>query len=476
MKKLISLVLLVILLTFNQSFAYTNISGGIYNNTTWTLAGSPYLMTGSVVVFPGKTLTIEPGVEIYVVADSSFNTGNFKYLEIRGQLIANGTASQPIRFVSTDTSIGFYNWEGIKIKGSQGGSVQMNHFELGNSYNGISNEISQPGVTYNFDGCIFKSNNYGIQLNADLVLNNCTATDNGVVVAAQYFYGSLTATNCTFANNFCSATNLFIPGLGSSGSVNLTNCTFSKNTNNLISVSGQIKNCLFDSNYYGLVDASDVTIDSCTFIGNDFGVNNLNNSTIKNSNFNNNVVAINIASNCIVKNNDIQFNSNGIQISGFIPTSGSIMDNKICSNNIYNLENLTDRNFSVAANCFCTTDSTQIEMKLYDGYDDITRGLVNYAIYDDSCVNVVTYVMKVDLGDPTSVDNITKNQIKAAFQNNNLFVESPNYQSFVVYDLNSKKILEGNLKVGANNFEMSVAPGLYILRTGTTVQKIMKTN
>ena len=30
--------------------AQTNVQGGIYSNTTWTLANSPYVMTGSIVV------------------------------------------------------------------------------------------------------------------------------------------------------------------------------------------------------------------------------------------------------------------------------------------------------------------------------------------------------------------------------------------------------------------------------------------
>ena len=46
--------------------AQTNVQGGIYANTTWTLANSPYVMTGSIVVFPGKTLTIQPGVVVKV--------------------------------------------------------------------------------------------------------------------------------------------------------------------------------------------------------------------------------------------------------------------------------------------------------------------------------------------------------------------------------------------------------------------------
>lgn len=54
---------LAFVLAFNLQ-AQTVVSGGIYQNTTWTLANSPYQVNGSIVVFPGNTLTVEPGVTI----------------------------------------------------------------------------------------------------------------------------------------------------------------------------------------------------------------------------------------------------------------------------------------------------------------------------------------------------------------------------------------------------------------------------
>jgi len=53
---------IAILLIAQSGKSQTTVSGGIYSNTTWTLANSPYVITGNIVVFPAATLTIEPGV------------------------------------------------------------------------------------------------------------------------------------------------------------------------------------------------------------------------------------------------------------------------------------------------------------------------------------------------------------------------------------------------------------------------------
>ncbi|MCC7202329.1 MAG: hypothetical protein IT393_06700, partial [Nitrospirae bacterium] len=94
--------LIVILFLPIGAFASTSVGGRISTDTTWTLSGSPYVVT-SAVQFYGNTstpitLTIEPGVVV------KFQTGT--YLQIANGmnypagLNAFGTAEAPIIFTS----------------------------------------------------------------------------------------------------------------------------------------------------------------------------------------------------------------------------------------------------------------------------------------------------------------------------------------------------------------------------------------
>lgn len=70
----------------------TNVSGNISGNTTWTKAGSPYMLTGNVGVRTGYTLTIEPGVTIE-------RDGDYQIM-INGAVQINGTQEDSIQFIN----------------------------------------------------------------------------------------------------------------------------------------------------------------------------------------------------------------------------------------------------------------------------------------------------------------------------------------------------------------------------------------
>ena len=69
-------------------------------NTTWDLAGSPYILQRDVEVRPQATLTIEPGVEIRFADSDAITSGedpNGVEFVVKGALVAEGTEGSPIR-------------------------------------------------------------------------------------------------------------------------------------------------------------------------------------------------------------------------------------------------------------------------------------------------------------------------------------------------------------------------------------------
>jgi len=66
------------------------VGGELTGSVTWTKEPSPYLITQTVGVKPGVTLTIEPGTEILFTSEQS--------LAVEGKLLANGTEEEPILF------------------------------------------------------------------------------------------------------------------------------------------------------------------------------------------------------------------------------------------------------------------------------------------------------------------------------------------------------------------------------------------
>ncbi len=94
-------------------FADTNVSGNKWG--VWSLAGSPYIVTGNVSVPAGSTLTIEYGVRV------KFNNGTL--LGVNGTLIADGTPTDTIVFTANQVSPSPGDWYGIKLYDGSTNSV-----------------------------------------------------------------------------------------------------------------------------------------------------------------------------------------------------------------------------------------------------------------------------------------------------------------------------------------------------------------
>ncbi len=90
----IAMLLTSLFLVINVN-ADTSVSGEIATDTIWNTAGSPYVLSGDVLVKENVNLTIEPGVTV--------NMGSY-LLQVNGTLKARGNSSNTILFDASTTS------------------------------------------------------------------------------------------------------------------------------------------------------------------------------------------------------------------------------------------------------------------------------------------------------------------------------------------------------------------------------------
>ena len=174
----------VVILINNTGFAQTNVSGIISSDSTWAVAGSPYIITGGVLVDSGVTLTIEPGVIVKFNAKVS--------LDIDGTLIARGTKTDEITFT---TNSGDY-WGYILFRDS---STDATYDVYGDYLNGSILEY----CIVEYAGDISVSTNGAIHVvNAYPFINYCTIQNNSSNgIFALNNTGTLKIMNSIIRNN-----------------------------------------------------------------------------------------------------------------------------------------------------------------------------------------------------------------------------------------------------------------------------------
>lgn len=456
MKKLSLLLLLIAILVKAQ--AQTNVSGGIYQNATWSLAGSPYIINGPVVVFPGATLNIEPGVEIKINNLTSSNI----YIETRGTLNCVGTDALPIKISAMYDTTNQTAWQGFLCTSAQGGVLNADRFDIANAFKPFAYDA--PLANYPYTNCKFRHCFEAITVGNWVELNNCQFIDNETAV---YGWSYFTINNCLFKDNNTSV-------FAYPTAFTMTNSQFIDNAIGVNFAAG-----VFDSLY----------IADCQFLNNSLGIGYPSNGKILNCTFNDNVTAIQYAYGVEITNNEFFYNElaieasvdakihgnlinnniGGVLISGVsaIQDSPDIYDNEICGNSNYNVNNNTNMNYALLSNCFCDLDSAGIEAYLIDGYDDITKGLINYQIYDSSCTVLLGTVLKFgqgagleELGIDIAIENPALNKLQI-FSEININEIQISDLSGKVYELKSPE---------SNIFDLAMLPsGFYFLTTANQI-------
>lgn len=177
-------VFLVLALANNLS-ADTPVSGFIFTDTTWTLAGSPYIVVDDVFVDSSATLTVEPGVEV--------RFENTNAIMVDGTAVAIGTNGNEIVFTANSEG---ENWGYILFRDSSTDAI----YDLAGDYTGGS--ILEYCII-EYAGGASVTNNGALRMhNAHPCINYCTIRNNSASgIYAWDLSGFLKITNNNVSNN-----------------------------------------------------------------------------------------------------------------------------------------------------------------------------------------------------------------------------------------------------------------------------------
>jgi VCBS repeat-containing protein len=391
----------ILLFTFCAlGFAQMNVSSTISSDTTWSLADSPFTVTGSILVSNGVTLTIEAGAVINFSDD-------YKIL-VKGNIISSGTSESLITFNGHSSE----------------GSSQMIIFK--------STNLSNSTITYN----VFNGPQKGIQLADESEGNEDSTKNSGILTvtysdfnnAGIYTKGYSTSAELKFENS--TFDDLTIKGYyPRTEPITFTNCVINNSNINSDSYNYGINiyysNVLNSSFTIGCCGAN-FLIDNSTIYNSPFtDYNNyyevlINKSLIINSPLNlpsgnltitSSIISFNgfdtsigvstreaTISNSLISGNgagtDLKINSysnysSTISNSTLINSSTSVLlegnngtydfsNSNLHNNQTYNLDNNSDQEISAENNYWGTVIESEIQDLIFDSSDDIDKGTVDY--------------------------------------------------------------------------------------------------
>ncbi|UCE74551.1 MAG: PKD domain-containing protein [Methanomassiliicoccales archaeon] len=298
----------------------TDVSGIIGIDTTWNSAGSPYVVTGDVLVFPDVTLTIEDGTEILFYNGTS--------LTVRGTLNVVGTPSEYVVFRSY-SSQDKVAWLGIYIENEVGGKAEINYAEFYNAGSAIHVGSCWDGGPVNIYDSVF--------------INNHNAV-------GGYAGWNIIIERCYFEDN-----------------------TYAINTADKI-----ISNSTFINNEYGLYKTERISVYDSMFTQNNVALYGGRGELQGNQIYKNGIGIQAFFEGFSLTNNNITENNMGLIISdydGYVP---DIKYNDLYNNFEFNLESRTNVDVDATNNYWGTTDASVIAQLIWDVYDDLGLGEVFY--------------------------------------------------------------------------------------------------
>ncbi len=367
-------------------FAQTEVSEKITVDTTWTKSNSPYIVTGTVNIYPGATLTIEPGVVVKL--DSSIS------IQIGGELIARGTETDSIYFIQSEQGT---RWENIRFIDS---SVDAAYDDEGNYISGSIIEYAR----------IEGAGNSGIYLvNASPLISRNTISGN---TTTQLGCGGgiyCLQSSPLISKNTISHDTSFYHGGGIYGDESSPTISENKISFNKAYYSG---GAVYSSG--GSPKILKNIISNNKAVDNGGGINIFwkGKSFFPAPNISNNVITYNealkgggIYTDCWdfdlaiyaneIKSNTATLNGGGIYLNSVPP---NINYNNIFNNTLFDTYPEVIFDVDAKNNWWGTTDKDSISAHIYDYWDDITLGKVYYEPFLSSAtpINISSITLKTD--------------------------------------------------------------------------------
>jgi PKD repeat protein len=384
----------------------------------WYASGSPYLLTRSVQVNYGDTLYIHPGVQVRMLA----NAGSPNQINVYGRLSASGKVDSLIWFRSNAYAAGKGDWGGVALRSSN--AHVLNYCRIEHAVNGLTygNSMNIDTMTVVSNSVISKCSQAGIRLES----GNCLKFTGGRIDSCS---------NAVYRENYWSNGSFYLirnsvirnnqggVSLGGSGScqVDIRGDSIVGNGGNGLqmliqsggaSVTGYVKGNYIASNAYGglsftLNDSSGSTL--TIVVDSNYVVNN-NTGGMSGSGIYCSGYALPVIRNNTISNHGggsgISLSFNGRYMAGLYDTisHNTITGNRfgvnlfnwsrvICQNNniydntTYDVSNGTPNAQDCRYNYWGTMSTDSMNAggnpkdiyRIYDQYDDASRGEVNYA-------------------------------------------------------------------------------------------------
>jgi len=439
-------------LTVISTSSSTDVSGYITTNTTWTLAGSPYVVTADVVVVPNVFLTIEPGVVV--------KFANGTNLIIDGVLIAQGNSTHIIMFTSNATTPSPGDWGGIRFRDSSIDYasiiewVTCTYSSEGISFKDSSQNLLRVNITKNSYGIYFDSGVLTVSISDSNIYDNAYGLLSGgywglmgstfLVSNSNVFsntYGFYGAPHSSFliSNSKIYFNSYGLGGGGGSWSIN--NSEIHDNTYGMgqegDGSSYAVYNSAVYNNVYGVyiygayAYYGSASVLNCSIFNNAYGIYGYGaygSLTIsKSSIFNNSHLGVSAPGPLSIKFSSITSNGgNGIEAS----KGGYVHYSNIHGNTLYDVKLTSADNLNATYNWWGTTNATEIEQHIYDYFDDYNLGMVYYQPFLDTSVAIPPVAHDVAITSLTAYPtNITAGEsvyINASVANEGDFYETFN--------------------------------------------------